>query len=512
MAEVCGRERKLIVAYVCVLCRAVFTLTCVTSVDCLCGMLVGIESVKESICGVEYEIKIREKSKALLLCVFGELLKIHLLGYRALPLEIVRYGRTCKTAVGKALHNEVYVCDRVVAKILEVSVHSLYVLKGRQRRHYVDRDRKEFFRGLQSSEYLNVKRNIIAYVLGCKSCKYLEILLKIVAVCKSHTNVRRLIVSLGNSALSYRLSVSLLGDLVLGKHYVTHLVAARVLSCRNDRPLGVRTDRDSICDVIRVGRSGVHRKSYGVVLTRNAAVRGGKLDKRVTLFNDRYKSAILCVFNGSLVSVSVGLGLCEIFLLINTVNGITDNLLIHTGYLMVSVILTVNLTRDKLTCSENCDLLEIKERSRTVGEEGVTLVGVHTCSHVREYLDIVETVERLVETDTVCGKSYNKSRVLNGVLKSHLEQRIVLCFSLILYVSMILFHVLEGVFLAVLLDKSLLLLDGLLTHVCLVEHVDRKALIGGICRCKLLELLKDGIVLAVLVMHFLVYRIVKTVS
>ena len=139
---------------------------------------------------------------------------------------------------------------------------------------------------------------------------------------------------------------------------------------------------------------------------------------------------------------------------------------------VVSVVTSVNLTCNGQGISACRDLLEVEECARTIGEEGITRVGVLTCSHIGEYLYAGKLIESFVETNSVCGKSYAHSVLVERVLKSHLEQRRILVLALILSVHMVLIEFLVRVVGAIGLD-SLLYSCYLYGSSCGVENVYR---------------------------------------
>ena len=133
----------------------------------------------------------------------------------------------------------------------------------------------------------------------------------------------------------------------------------------------------------------------------------GELHESVSLFNDRNKSSVLTVYS-----------------LAKTEDRVSDRLNVASLLKgMVSEVLSINLTFYLNTGAEFLYVFKVEECSGTVGVEGVTLVGVVSCSHVGEDLDTVKTVKCFVETNSVCRKSYRNAVLVKCVLKSHLKER-----------------------------------------------------------------------------------------
>ena len=174
-----------------------------------------------------------------------------------------------------------------------------------------------------------------------------------------------------------------------------------------------------------------------------------------------------------------GLGLAQ------TEYGIADDLLVRTRNGVVSVVLTVNLTGHRRGGAECGNLFKVKERTGAVREEGVTGVGVGTRTHVRKDLNAEQFVERLVETDTVCGKSHAQPLLIQRVLQSELEQGRIFVLALKFGLEVVFVQILVGVVGAVGLDVLLDLchfIGGRLG----VQHVNRhlfgdRECLDGLC-------------------------------
>ena len=278
--EICRRDRQLEVAYISLLCCAVYTLTCISVIDRLyCVGLKG-KSVKECVGGRKHEIEIREYSYALFLREGYQLFKSLASANSLFPFELVRNCGLGHTALGITCKNEVDILDALCAELV---VHRLDVLERRKRCHCLYRYREYLLSCLNSSECFDIYGDIVLYVFSGKLCEYL-VSLEVISVCLCHSNVIAAVV-VGNSLVCR--------NLVVGKHYVSYLVVAGVLSRGYDRPRVIRTYRDRLCEVVCILRSGIYRHLKGVVRIASYRVEGGKLHKSVTLFNDSKESALL---------------------------------------------------------------------------------------------------------------------------------------------------------------------------------------------------------------------------
>ena len=129
----------------------------------------------------------------------------------------------------------------------------------------------------------------------------------------------------------------------------------------------------------------------------------------------------------------------------DTENGIANGLLIGSGNFVVCKVGAVDLTADR-SCLIGIEALEIEESSGAVREEVVSLIRAVTCAHVGKNEETLKRIERLIESDTVCGKSYRQSVILYLVLKSHSEYGGICAVGGIFRENVVVFKFLKRVF------------------------------------------------------------------
>ena len=147
VAEVCGRDGKLVVADILLHGRAVLALAGVPVVDGLDHVLAQRQTVKHTGLVDIREVEVRENAQIAVLQLGGivqQLLHGGILGHCLLPLEIVRHLGV-HTAVGKAGQLEVDVGDALLGKIL---IHGDDVCRRSHGTLDRDRDRGDLLGGL----------------------------------------------------------------------------------------------------------------------------------------------------------------------------------------------------------------------------------------------------------------------------------------------------------------------------------------------------------------------------
>ena len=182
------------------------------------------------------------------------------------------------------LHTAVSITRELEVDVLhsllgELFIHSFDVIEGSKRSHYGDRDRKDLFGSLYSTECLNIERNAVSK-LALIDLRDNTLICEVITVSYRHTEPGSVVRGL------------ILGRSRIRKGDILHHIVSNVLSVGNDRPLGVCAYRNGISDVIAILRSGCELHLNGVVVTERTCVIGGKRCKSVTLLNDTNESAL----------------------------------------------------------------------------------------------------------------------------------------------------------------------------------------------------------------------------
>ena len=137
---------------------------------------------------------------------------------------------------------------------------------------------------------------------------------------------------------------------------------------------------------------------------------------------------------------------------------------------MVRKVSTVHLAADG-SCLVGIERIEVKERAGSIREEVVSRISAVTCAHIRKDLNVLKGVDRLIEADTVCRKSYGKTLSISLVFKRHSEYRRVSIVRLVFSKNMVVLKLLVGVLGAVLQNDLLCL--GELSLTCIgVKYVN----------------------------------------
>ena len=515
MLEICRGDGQLIIALVPLLGRHILTLVSITVVDGTDRMLSHREAVKELGSGGVREVKVGiDTQPALALgCRIKQLLHGHSLGHGLLPLQTVGDGGI-HTAVGKARQLEVDVGNALLGKLL---IHGVYVLGRGQGSLDLHGDGEDLFHGLHSAEGLDIQRNVVRH-RACIQCRQLSLFDQTVTVGHRHTQPAGLVAialldGAGLDSLSRQSLVSQQGDV--------DLVAADVLTVGDHGHLGVVTDGNSVSKVVFVARTGVAVHRDGIVLVQGTCMGVGQSRKCLALLDHSGKAALLdalghlCVLNEisdclqvirkSIRRVGIHRLLDDVIrdgvdgghdvlteglvvlneivvhgVLHDTVDGIGRHLLIFHLQVVVCVVLAVDLGGDGLTVGGiDLHVLKGEQCARAVGEEGVSLVVVVTCTQEGQDLQIVDLERRLVEADTVGGQTDGKAGLVNGILQRHLEQRRILLLAGVLGLLMVEIHLLVGVVGAGDLDDLLDLLDLVGRHRGL-QNVDVHVLQNGV--------------------------------
>ena len=97
----------------------------------------------------------------------------------------------------------------------------------------------------------------------------------------------------------------------------------------------------------------------------------------------------------------------------------------------------------------------IHQRAATIGDEGVAFIGIGTCAHVRQEGDGLQGVQRLVKTNTVCGKRYRETVLGQRILQCKAEYRRCLRSCLVTGLLMVVLHLLIGIVGSIGLDDVL---------------------------------------------------------
>ena len=530
VAEVCGGDRQLEVARVSLAGSQIETLTGITVVDGSDCVLTEIQTVEEAVGKAvnvrEIEVRVNAEvcilahlvdllfelgvlfvgfEDLILLCIIlqnvivavvdgvcevNQLLELGFLADGLFPLQLVGHIGE-ETTVGVTCQLEVDVVD---ALSRELSIHGLNVLEGCQRLHDLHRDGHDLFYSLNGTECLDVQGNITGGLLLGEGSQN-ALVHEVVTVSHCHTQPSSIIPRIRRQLL-------LLGNAGVGQHDVMNLVVTNVLTGRNNGPVSSGTNRDCVCHVVSILRSGIEAHLDRVIRMLYTLVLGCDLGHCVAFFDDSDITAIddvlFCIDQACDQLIILGQrsgqrGELAVLVLLqdvidHTVDGrgfgftrrliefvevivsglfddtedrITNGLLVSTGDLVVRVVGTVDLAGNRVAGYVH-EVLKGEQRARAIGEEGVTVVSNVTCAHVRQDANAFELELRLVETDTVCRETDREAVLTEGILQSQLKERRVLVFTLILGHLVVNVHFLVGVVRTSCLDVllALLKLDG----------------------------------------------------
>ena len=488
VAEVCGRDGKLVVADILLHGRAVLALAGVPVVDGLDHVLAQRQTVKHTGLVDIREVEVRENAQIAVLQLGGivqQLLHGGILGHCLLPLEIVRHLGV-HTAVGKAGQLEVDVGDALLGKIL---IHGDDVCRRSHGTLDRDRDRGDLLGGLHGAEGLDVQGDIAGRIGGGQLAQQ-PLTDQVIPVGERHAEPGRVI------PLAVLQSLFLC-DRGVGQQDVVNLEVTGILPVGDDRPLGVGTDRDGVRQVVGVLRAGVEVHHHGVVLGEHAGVIVHDVGQGVTLLDNGGEAALGddLLNLGSLADERCeaahagGRGLAFLLrlgdgiihhtgdarhglltqlvvvlkavivpgILHDTERGIAHGLLVGTGQLVVRVVHAVHLARHGGRGVGH--ILHGKQRTGAVGAENIAVIGIVAATHVGQDADAGQLVQRLVEGQTVDGQADGKAVLAQRVLQRHLEDGRIGLGALVLGELMVIVHLLVGVIGSRRADHFLLLLN-----------------------------------------------------
>ena len=144
--------------------------------------------------------------------------------------------------------------------------------------------------------------------------------------------------------------------------------------------------------------------------------------KRLTVLNYREIAAVGIGTDDVELNISVNdLGLCLLRIIVRYKTEHRHTYRLRVGYLrvLVRIILAVELTAHG---KRGFKVLKANECTASVREEGVAVKILRCGTEIRKYLYRIKREGPLVEADTVCGKSYLESVLVEIVLKRETEK------------------------------------------------------------------------------------------
>ena len=413
------RNAQRIVGHIRLKRRIILTQAGITVVNRLDNVTAQLQTVERLLVVHIREIEVRINAEALLLRICKQIFIAALAACRLLPLQLGRDGGI-HAAVGVAVEAEVDVGD---TRCRQLIIDGLDVIKRGQRLIDGGRHGENLLDCLRDAEGLNVQRDIRLDVCVGQAGER-AVIHQVITVCTRHAHPGCLVIIL---------DVIFLCCGIIRQHNVLDLVAADILTVGNDFNRAAGTDRDRIRQHIGVLGSRVDRELYRVVIVQLVLMLCCDTGKRVAFLNDGEEAAVflhanrlfdgdglLDLFGGHFTGLGIGdfhrLGVGflagHILDLLPRFNDTVDR---HTHDVLVGCALqrlicevgTVNRAGNRSVSAREVRI--VHQRAAAVRNESIAFICIGARAHVRQNRDILQLVERLIKTDTVCGKRNNQT-------------------------------------------------------------------------------------------------------
>ena len=407
-------------------CRVIGSAYGVTVVDGLDGVSLSVHAVKRvrpvHVSKVEFGVDF----EAFFVGVGYQIGKAFVAAHSLGPLQLSGVGVEVHGTVSKTGQTEVNVGNTQFGQLV---VHGLDVFEGGQRCVNFHGEGQESFQGFDSTEGFDEQRDVFFYVFQLGQSTGFG---PVVTKSGSHALVGSVVVIL-HAAFGSHFRVS--------QQEVADTIAFGVFPFGGNRPGGGTGYGNGVSQVISVGRTGSELCIYGVVGMQSTAVFGHQGCQGVTFGNQSHiaqgvGNGFTDFFGGgsssgssSIRSSSGSIGAGGLggdpfgsdFAVIgyNAPYRPAHNFGVLTGDFMVRIVCAINLTGNVI--GDTLNILETDQRTGTVGDHGITAVGVGTGAEVGQDLNGVELVGFFVEFDTVGGQTDFKAAVRDLVFQSQTE-------------------------------------------------------------------------------------------